>query len=292
MAKNEWVGVVVAVVVLSVAIVLAPPVGAQTNSTNSTTGAFDSSSSGAFGTGSGGTAGSLIRNANITRIKPRDPPNGDVFPRPTFCNTTNQGALAAYDNTTICIIIGGVAKMYFYPTVEVFTLMQIVQGDNLSIFDDPQMWFTAEFSQVSSTVKHRRPQVSGDDSIATVPFWTLIISLSNGVVSSLDWDDGCIGCSGDSCVDDTCAIDGDRCYHGTDCAPKFYVGWFGTDRSGVYLRSAGSRYSRFREYSVSAAFNSAFDTASLDLTGTYDSYTTFQPSCSDGTGTCCTGTDC
>jgi len=204
----------------------------------------------------------------------------------------------SYWNTTICIVIGGVAKMLFYPNVEEFSLMQIVQGANLTLFDHPLMWFQAEYSGIASSVKHRRPQAPADTGFS-VPFWTLVISLNNGRVAALNWDDGCIGCSGDQCVDDTCAIDITRClgYNGdtttgADCSPKFFVGWFGTDRDGVYLTSAGSRYSRFRSYSVASAFNNAYDTTSLDLGSTVDTYTTFNPPCSDDSAQCCSGPDC
>jgi len=214
----------------------------------------------------------------------------------TYCNTTMQGPLESYDNTTICIVVGGVAKIFFYVNVEDFSLMQIVANGNFTgAFDNPAMWFQAEFSGSATSIKHRRPQIASDNGFY-VPFWTLIITLIDGTISNLEWDDGCLSCSGDQCVDSTCALDAGTCYSndaGTtvDCEPKIFVGWYGTDRSGVYLTSAGERLSRFREWSVNSAYDGAVQTADVQFTGVSDRYT-FTPTCGSGTAACCAGTDC
>jgi len=206
-----------------------------------------------------------------------------------------QDPLNAYDNTTICIVVGGVAKIYFYPQVEYYTLLQIVANGNFTgSFDNDKMWFQAEFSGRASAIKHRRPQNTVNNGFY-VPFWTLIISLTNGVVSDIQFDDGCYACGDDQCVDSTCALDASSCYStnsgSTDCAPKFFVGWFGTDRSGVYLTSAGSRLSRFRSYSVTSAYSSASQTADLQFNDVSTRYT-FKPTCGTGTAQCCDGSEC
>ncbi len=221
--------------------------------------------------------------------------------------------MTAYDNITMCIVVGGVAKMYFYVNVDEFSLMQIVvpNGDNSTgAFDHPQMWFQAEYSGghtqpppsslpatafrqlpplalgadsvlsflfccgvvAVSPTKYRSPQVATTNQFYgyIVPFWTLIITLDNGRVEKMEWDDGCLSCKDEQCVDSTCSVSiaetGCRAAGSkTDCSPKFFVGWFGTDRNGQYLTSAGSRYSRFRSYSLNSAFTSAYETASLEV---------------------------
>jgi len=95
-----------------------------------------------------------------------------------------------------------------------------------------------------------------------VPYWVAIINMQDGVPKSIQWDDGCYACSGDACINQTCAVDINSCYpidptSQTDCDLKVYIAWFGTDSSGTYLTSAGKVPSRFLEYSVSSAVSSA-----------------------------------
>jgi len=251
-------------------------------------------SAGSSSTGDAGTAGASstatvasstaqsgyngsVTNYSINAITPPGEPT-------QYCNTTDQGALAAYDNTTICIVIGGVAKILYYVNVEDFSLMQLITPlDRIGAFDLPTQWFQGEFSQVASTYKYRRPQNDPAHADYVVPFWTLIITLDNGYVSTIEWDDGCLG-SCTPCQDQTCAIALSSCASQAQCDPRFFVGWFGTDRDGRYLTSAGKRYSRFRSYSVSSAFSNAYNTAG-DVAPNPTSIT-FQPSCGDGVTVC------
>ncbi len=121
-------------------------------------------------------------------------------------------------------------------------------------------------------MKRRFPQVdaSSDAYGFIVPYWTLIVTLKDGLVDTLEWDDGCYGCSGDACVDETCSVDieavGCRSATSTaDCNPKFFIGWYGTDRNGQYLTSSGARSSRFRQYSVNSAFTAAYQSADASV---------------------------
>jgi len=225
------------------------------------------------------TAGALPFFYNITNftINAVTPPN---FPT-QLCNTTDQGALAAWDNTTICIVVGGVAKMVFYPNVEDFSLLQIyTPAGAQGAFDLPTQWFQAEFSGVASSYKYR-----SDGGTNIVPFWTLIITLDDGYVSTIEWDDGCLG-SCDPCVDLTCTIPISECTSQLTCDPKFYIGWYGTDRDGRYLVSAGKRYSRFRSYSLSSAFSNAYSSAASGASVAVPTDLTFTPTCGDGVSAC------
>jgi len=233
------------------------------------------------------TAGIGQFNFSITNstIRALDFPTSVV----TFCNTTNQGQVEAYDNITICVVVGGVAKVLFYPNVEDFSLMQLITPtDAAGAFDLPTQWFQLEYSGVASPAKHRRYQPGpGEDpnlvNEYVVPFWTLIITLDNGYVQSLDWDDGCLGgCS--PCQDATCVVNIDQCQGSASCDPKFFLGWFGTDSDGRYLISAGERYSRFRSYSLSSAFSSAYDDASSVAPN--PTSLKFQGQCGDGVTQC------
>ncbi len=67
----------------------------------------------------------------------------------TYCDLKSEDPLAAWENTTVCLVVGGVAKILFYPTTEEFSLMQIVVplGENTTgAFDNQGIWFQAEFS--------------------------------------------------------------------------------------------------------------------------------------------------
>jgi len=184
-----------------------------------------------------------------------------------LCNSTYRGSWAKFDTAPICIVIGGTAKIYFHPQVDVFTLLDVVArppefGNERQRFDDDFMWITVETAGISAPAKHRRDQTPGG---TVVPFWTAIITMDNGRPTSITWDDGCYGCDGAHCVDQTCSVDFADCYSpatNIDCDIKVYLGWFGTDSNGQYLISAGKRLSQFRQYSIAAAANSAAQTGS------------------------------
>jgi len=95
-----------------------------------------------------------------------------------------------------------------------------------------------------------------------IPYWVAIINLHNGIPQSIQWDDGCFTCKGDSCINETCGVNINDCFpykdgSQIDCDLKVYIAWFGTDNNGNYLTSAGKVPSRFQEYSVSSAVSSA-----------------------------------
>ena len=96
-----------------------------------------------------------------------------------------------------------------------------------------------------------------------VPFFTIIIELNQGEISSITWDDKCVGCLSDECIDGFCGIPQNYCGTAdsqTDCDLKIYLGWFGTDKNGNYLTSAGQRLSAFRSWSLNEAFEAASET--------------------------------
>lgn len=266
------------------AIVLVVALSGQTAQASSTGDASSTASS------SGGFNVSTV-NTTANQIIPKARPNVTT----AYCDTTDQGNMRVYDNTTVCLVVGGIAKIYFYVNVDEFSLMQIVVpfGENTTgAFDNQKMWFQAEYSRAVSPMKYRQnPDLTPANEFYgyIVPFWTLIITLKDGVVEKMEWDDGCIGCKGDQCVEDTCTVSiaevgcrdpGSK----ADCNPKFFIGWYGTDKDGVYLTSAGSRFSRFRQYSVSSAFSEAYQTASVDIAPVQNAK--FTPSCTSDPTAC------
>jgi hypothetical protein len=183
-------------------------------------------------------------------------------------------AYRKYTTVPICIKIGGLSKIVFFPQVDDYTLMQVAsrKGIQRGRFDDPNMWIQVEAATktkiVVSPPKPRQKTIIGDPvRNFIVPYWVAILVMKDGVPTRIDWDDGCYGCGDDECIADTCGINLDQCpdaiieQTGIDCDIKVYIGWFGTDSEGQYLISAGKRPSRFKQYSVSSAVSGAALTA-------------------------------
>lgn len=99
------------------------------------------------------------------------------------------------------------------------------------------------------------------------PFLTAIIDVTNGVVQGIAWDNACVFCSSDLCIENTYNFAGQPatdlegqsmgCYlekatcnamqpkGGTDCDIKLFVVWTGTDVKGEVFQSSGNRFSAF-----------------------------------------------
>jgi hypothetical protein len=149
------------------------------------------------------------------------------------------------------------------------------------------------------------PNAAGgaDGDIITIPLYTVIISLTDGVVSDIAWDDGCFFCpeNTEECAFSAYSVNGTgaildpslrgcrktsgECYPdsyttaGTNatssaattdvnatlvdggCDLKVFVTFTGTDRNGMYLRSAGKRFSRYRQFGIATAYQSAINLA-------------------------------
>jgi hypothetical protein len=140
--------------------------------------------------------------------------------------------------------------------------------------------------------------------ISTVPVYTMIISLAEGVVTEIGWDDGCFFCAenGADCIDTAfnltdmslipntplrgCRSEQATCYPTdrplanvttdgnstgntslsiSECDFKLFVTWTGTDRNKQYMRSAGQRFSRYRQFGVATMYQSALNLADEGL---------------------------
>ena len=45
----------------------------------------------------------------------------------------------------------------------------------------------------------------------------------------------------------------------SQCDPKFYITWFGTDKNGDQLKTTNLAMSKFRQYSISSLYSSVKD---------------------------------
>lgn len=91
--------------------------------------------------------------------------------------------------------------------------------------------------------------------------YSAVVQMDGGNVTDIVWDNGCWD-GGSKCLEGY-GIEGDRvnyiegCQVKTDCDPKVYVSFIGTDSESNYMESAGEatlnlgrRISRFRQYAV------------------------------------------
>ena len=85
---------------------------------------------------------------------------------------------------------------------------------------------------------------------------SVVIVLNNGLVDEVVWDNGCYACSEEQCIKGNCGIPLNECQAGTNkCDFSAYVSWYGTDKNGRYLLSAGQRLSQFQSTSARSYYD-------------------------------------
>ena len=101
--------------------------------------------------------------------------------------------------------------------------------------------------------------------------------MEEGTIYDIVWDNGCFDCDNncqkeitstsvfnssitqtyENCYEtSTCALNSDS---SSNCDPKFYVTWFGTDKDKRQLKTAGLAMTKFKHYSVSSLYSSIKD---------------------------------
>lgn len=237
--------------------------------------------------------------------------NPSGYARGFYCEDTNNSPSFVKGNASpdICIVYGGgnhLHKMRFQPIVDQFALLTIQSSFNgsegLAQLGHMGAAFQVELNGVKSDVRHRYGSITSDEyttvrnadgtavidstgkevqgfgraSCLVVPFHTIVIHLTQGVLEKITFDDDDSLCSSSYSVDNNCAIDINQCKGSstydktntatdTDCDFKLYVSWTGTDKDNTFLSSSGRRLSQFRRWSLNAVYNQAsnFDTKNL-----------------------------
>jgi len=126
------------------------------------------------------------------------------------------------------------------------------------------------------------------------PFLTAVISVKDGTITGITWDDACIFCGGfaDACKEDTYDFNGNQVYQSTagqqtkgcylkasecvtveggkgfpagsnSCDLTVYVVWSGTDSGGKALQSQAYRFSEFPVQELTDALTSSIPTFGL-----------------------------
>lgn len=231
-----------------------------------------------------GIAWKMINGTNCTRVPGNgtngtadfdctipEPPNYNKLPptpKSLTCNLPNPSVEQYADGPPICVVVnrGGedINFAIFYPKVDDFSLLILDNSFN-ETWDQPNVnesvFVRVEMGQTTSSYRRR----AQDGSVA--PFFTMIFEIKDGTPTAISWDDGCFGgstgCPTSLCYDKhNCAVKRSTCIgEKHECDLKFYAGWFGTDKNGRYLVSAGRRLSRFRGYSLNDAYDAAKDVA-------------------------------
>ncbi len=105
-------------------------------------------------------------------------------------------------------------------------------------------------------------------------FFTILIRMDNGVITKIDWDNGCYLCDISMCFtftpldylsgNATTGSSGCKtanCFTSSNttgsCDPQVYVAFVGTDSAGQSMESAGLRIAAFRQFSISSSYTSA-----------------------------------
>lgn len=114
-----------------------------------------------------------------------------------------------------------------------------------------------------------------DENVVSV--YTAVMHVKDGELEGITWDDGCFFCEEDSasCIATSMTWAGEPISTGNlagkgcaqskaecgqdpaQCGLKVYVVWTGTDKNGRFLTSAGTRFSRFKQYSTGTLYKSA-----------------------------------
>ncbi|KAF0686804.1 Aste57867_21401 [Aphanomyces stellatus] len=203
-----------------------------------------------------------------------------------FCND-KVGAttpLVKGDQTYFCVNINDQYRAVFAPIVDQYVQLRLHDS-----YIDQRMrgnTTTASTFLTVSSMKTRSVYKMFTNGLGKAyPILTAVVTVKQGEIQGISWDDGCYLCDYTSCDSNLYAApntalvnsafgDGSTCYHSpTQCVNQtalcdlsIYVGWTGTDANGNYLSSAGTvcirrryqrtrvgmRISQFQKYSVNS----------------------------------------
>jgi len=121
-----------------------------------------------------------------------------------------------YDHSTsppICLNLNMRRKAWFFPTVDYFSVMQLIgsfntalgTGLNLTWLMYPDFVFRVEAGGFATDWQYVWKQPPLNDPLPDIPyilpFATVIVTVTDGVITGLNWDDGgCLTCGGDQCI--------------------------------------------------------------------------------------------
>lgn len=167
----------------------------------------------------------------------------------------SEGDYSIDDSIPICLHFSNGQKIVFTPKLDTYSAIQ-VKGAYDYFKNETDISFVVQSDD--SNVTDPTPYKS-EGLVASV--FSLVITMKDGNVDELNWDNDCNQCS-DDCLslldEEVCAENAnDNCSTSEDCDPRLYVSWIGTDKDNLPLTSAGMRISQFRKYSVYKSYDEA-----------------------------------
>mmetsp|Transcript_14491 Transcript_14491/g.21367 ORF Transcript_14491/g.21367 Transcript_14491/m.21367 type:complete len:245 (-) Transcript_14491:396-1130(-) len=183
--------------------------------------------------------------------------------------------LQRLDKTSVCIVVSegtnwatglNYTRWYWTPTADQFSKFQL-PGSYKSLVQDENKFKPHVSVHVSSQQTLSFIRRFYDEELGRIyPHLMAIVTVNEGVVTGIAWDDACIFCGGKVCAENSYNFSGNLvfnnkepskgCYvpknqcdeRGTEdktCDLQIYVVWTGTDANGNVLTSANSRFSAF-----------------------------------------------
>lgn len=191
------------------------------------------------------------------------------------CHSGSLKKLVAGETAYVCLHLGNTTKAYAF-NLKV-DKMERLTIKNDSIFIIVLYFVIAEIAKEENVFFRVTCDTSGmrngsrplfkvyKDGSKYYPLHTAIIHLKDGVLTGITYDDTdknyCKGICDNACDDISYYLDDDKLtvvnkgyYQGYGCPMadysklQVYIVWTGTDKDGVQLTSAGSRFSRFSQY--------------------------------------------
>ena len=188
-----------------------------------------------------------------------------------------------YDNHPIAIVIAGSAYVnatLFYPIVDSLQLLEIYNSYNqafLSLSASTRI----VVETIGGYISNSRTRINATCAYV-VPFFTLIVDMSNGYIDSVSWQDDCTTCTSEAFVysDDgacNCGVPISSCIgynasvstsatltststytnNSVSCDVQIYIAYSGTDSGGNVLTSASRTIANFRKWSLNSLYQSA-----------------------------------
>lgn len=186
------------------------------------------------------------------------------------------------EKTYVCLNVNDKLRTVFMPVADQFTVLRMTDSWN-----DTRIGGSTDgaYLTVSSGAFRTFYKLYSSAAGRVYSYVTAIISVKQGVIQGVTWDDGCYFCDAATCepnlyrfatnVSSQLGDQGYTCYNSMEttcksenssiCDLTVYVGWTGTDSKGNYLSSAGMRMSQFKKYSIGSFFTNLASTFSALL---------------------------
>jgi len=191
--------------------------------------------------------------------------------------------------TTVCLVLANdgdwstevdYMRLNFQPIADEYSRFLVPDSFN-QLVGDPDGDLSKIFpgnitvhAESQSALSFQKLYYGGDEKV--FPYLTAIITVNEGIVTGITWDNACVFCTAEECKDNTlgyngemattevaqqpvgaCPIPIEECNTSDDtqCDLLLYVVWSGTDSNGRDFMSSANRFSAFPKQSWSDRIN-------------------------------------